>query len=151
MNKKLLISAILLFFIISLGITAQKEKEKEADKIPEEYKVTITGRLLWKNKSPVHEGASVWLYEVIEEEGKIKTRMKVGKGGKVLNPISETDKTGKFTIVADRRFWEESGQFTLSVTIMSKEYYLQKSKDIPLVIVFKEKARELDLGDIVVH
>jgi len=77
--------------------------------------------------------------------------MKIGEGGKVLNPISETDKTWKFTIVADRRFWEESGQFTLSVTIMSKEYYLRKSKDIPLVIVVKEEAREIDLGDIVVY
>lgn len=151
MNKKLLISAILLFFMISLGIIAQEKKNNEPDKIPEEYKVTITGRLLWENKSPVHEGARVWLYEVIEEEGKIKTRLKVGKGGKVLNLSTKTDKTGKFTIVADRRFWEESGQFTLSVTIMSKEHYLQKTKGVPLVIVFKEKARELDLGDIVVY
>ena len=151
MNKKLLISAILLFFMISLGIIALGKKNNEPDNIPEEYKFTITGRLLWANKSPVHEGASVWLYEVIEEEGKIKTMMKVGEGGKVLNPISETDKTGKFTIVADRRFWEESGQFTLSVTIMGKEYYLRKSKDIPLVIVVEEEAREIDLGDIVVH
>lgn len=151
MNKKLLISAILLFFMISLGIIAQEKKNNEPDKIPEEYKATITGRLLWQNKSPVHEGANVWLYEVIEEDGEIKTRMEVGNDCKVLNPISKTDKTGKFTIVADCRFWEESGQFTLSVFIMSKEHYLQKSKGIPLVIIFKEKARELDLGDIAIY
>ena len=150
MNKKLLISAILLFFIISLGITAQKEKEKEADKIPEEYKVTITGRLLRENKSPLR-GAYVELSEVIEEEGKIKTRFKVGDGGIALNPSTRTDETGKFTIVADRRFWEESGQFTLSVLLGGKEHYLQSSKDIPLVIVVKERAREVDLGDIIVH
>jgi len=151
MNKKLLISAILLFFIISLGITAQKEKEKEADKIPEEYKVAITGRLLWENKSPVGEGAYVELSEVIEKEGKIITRFKVGDGGIALNPSTRTDETGKFTIVADRRFWEESGQFTLSVLLGGKEHYLQSSKDIPLVIVVKERAREVDLGDIIVH
>lgn len=150
MNKKLLISAILLFFIISLGITAQEEKEKEADKIPEEYKVTITGRLLWENKSPVGEGAWVLLQEVIEEEGKIKTALKV-EGGKVVNPTSKTDKTGKFTIVADRRFWEESGQFTLSVSIGSNTHYLQKSKGIPSVIVVKKGTKEVDLGDIIVH
>ena len=153
MNKRILVSVVFLFFTIFFsGLVAQEIENNELDKIPEEYKATITGRLLWEYKYPGQESAIVWLYEVfIEEDGNLRIITKFGKGhqaGKLLNPRSETDNTGKFTIVADRRFWEESGQFMLCVELMGRELCLENSKGMPRI--FEGSPIELSLGDVLV-
>ncbi len=146
----------------NLQSNKELRSEPEAQKggksnIPDEYRVTITGRLLDKNNSPI-AGISVMLMEAsvtnTKEGEQISTTLKTGADGKLANPETSTDSEGRFTIVADRRFWEETGKFTLhggflpGTTVNAGN--LQGPNGSPLLITVDSNTNKLDLGDIIV-
>jgi len=129
---------------------SQVSTGKESE-IPAEFAVTITGRILSQDKEPL-VGMSVLVSET--DKDKIAITWRTGDDGKVLNPIGETDKTGRFTIVADRRFWEKTGYLTLQGGFIpgttKNAGILRGAINEPLIIKLDPKTKKLDLGEIVV-
>jgi hypothetical protein len=78
--------------------------------------------------------------------------MKIGADGKLGNPETSTDSEGRFTIVADRRFWEGTGKFTLRGGFLpgtgTNAGYLRGSDGAALLISIDAQTNRLDLGDI---
>jgi hypothetical protein len=132
----------------------QSKKENNSN-IPDEYLVTITGRLLDKSNSPI-AGMSVMLFEAsvtnTKDGEKISITLKTGADGKLVNPTATTDSEGRFTIVADRRFWQKTGKFTLSGGFLpgtaTNAGYLQGPNGTPLLITIDPNTSRSDLGDI---
>ena len=115
----------------------------------ENYEVTITGRIV---KSGIKGGIMVMVV-VTDEKGEGGS-LKIGDDGKLLNPTTSTDSTGKFKIVADRRFWEKTGTFSLvvSYTTLQGSYQniIRNTDDTPIVIKVDKNAKEVELEDIMV-
>lgn len=136
-----------------------KAETQKGDKsnIPDQYRVTITGRLLDKNNSPI-AGLWVILSEAsvtnTKEGEKISTTIKTGADGKLANPTATTDSEGRFTIVADRRFWQETGKFILKGGFLpgtaTNAGDLQGPNGTPLLITIDPNTKKFDLGDILV-
>ncbi len=147
MSKKLLVLLFFFFFILSLGIVAQEEKESE--KLPEEYKVIIRGRLLYEDKSPVAD-KEVQLWGVKKKGEEFQVTQRYSDKGKLLNPIVDTDSSGNFTIVADRRLWKESGKFVLSARIYYDITYITDSNNILRLFEVDESIKKIEVGDITV-
>ncbi len=124
-------------------------QKREKEWIPLEYFIMIKGKLIDETGEACAD-KNVTLYELIFEEGKIKTAIKVGEGGILLNPGALTDSDGRFTIIADQRFWEGSGRFTLGVSLWSGEVILRNSNDIIISVEVDEGTRKFDLGEITV-
>ena len=162
------------------GIKPKAEEKEEKSEIPEEYKTIITGRILYADKSPI-VGISVSIYEAstskwgndaIEyyessgalrriknstmylKEENIYFTMKV-RNGKSLNPEANTDSMGRFKILADCRFWEETGMFTIKGGLlpgtMINASILRGLSGEPVLIKIDKNTRKYDLGDIVVN
>lgn len=123
--------------------------------IPDEHRVVILGRLLNAENAALPE-VHIMLMEASSLDGKngseIKTTFKTGPDGKLANPDATTDKDGRFVIVADRRFWAETGKFTLHGGFLpgttQNAGYLSGSNGSPLLISVHEDARTFDVGDI---
>lgn len=116
--------------------------------------VTITGRLVDENSSPI-AGVSVMIMEASassKEGGEISATMKTGPDEKLANPETTTDSDGRFSIVADRRFWEGTGKFTIHGGFLpgttTNAGYLQGANGSPLLISIDARTSGLDLGDI---
>jgi len=124
-------------------------QKKENEWIPLEYFIMIKGKLIDETGEACAD-KNVTLYELIFEEGKIKTSIRVTERGTLANPSTLTDSDGRFTIIADRRFWEGSGRFTLGVSLWSGEVILRNSNDIIISVEVDEGTRKFDLGEITV-
>jgi hypothetical protein len=124
-------------------------QNKQAEWTPADDYLMIKGRFIDNRDVPI-ANSSVTLYEVDNKEGKLSTLIKVGKGGILLNPSTKTDAGGNFTIIADRRFWEESGYFTLGVNLLFEEAYLSslKLKNVPSIIKVDTNTKRFDLGEV---
>jgi hypothetical protein len=148
------------FLVAALGLPAQLPAQKKTGskpparkEIPDEYRVVITGRLVDKDKSPI-AGMHVMVCEAVtdREKGTMDCPLVVGADGKLANPDATTDKAGRFRIVADRRFWEKSGEFTLSGGFLpgttTNAGLLTGSGKTPMTIGVDKETRNVDLGEI---
>jgi hypothetical protein len=131
------------------GWTLSEIQNTEGDWAPAEQFLKIEGTIRYPDRPYVNE--IVTLYEVIEEEGAQKIRFRIGDEGKLLNPYTKTDSQGDFSIISDRRFWEESGKFTLGVAVMGQEVYLRTSDDATIVVSVDEDAKYVDIGEITIR
>ena len=121
-------------------------QNKEDEWIPAEYFLIIKGKLIdIKDKAFVNQ--LVTLFELISEEGKLKTTIVFDKGI-FLNPYTHTDSEGRFTIIADRRFWEESGMFTLGVSYLDRTVHLRNPNNIIISVEVDKNTKHVDLGEI---
>jgi hypothetical protein len=88
------------------------------------------------------------------EREKVAITWRTGDDGKLLNPTGETDSTGRFTIVADRRFWQKTGYFTLQGGLipgtLQNAGILRGSLGEPIIIKLDPKAKKFDVGDITI-
>ena len=130
------------------GWLLKKKKKKENEWIPIEYFLMIKGKLI-DETGKAFADKNVTLYELISEGGALKTRLQVDEGI-VINPSTLTDSDGRFIIIADRRFWEGSGMFTLGVSHWNGEVYLRDSNDIIISVEVDEGTKKFDLGEITV-
>jgi len=114
-----------------------------------EHTIDIAGRLIDKDHSPM-AARRITLYEAIfNPDGSQVFRWRTDEHGRLLNPGTLTDETGRFSIVADRRFWEEgSGAFTLAI---SQRQPLRDREGIPIAIEVHPDARRVAVGDVVVE
>jgi len=161
-----------------------EEPDKSApDRIPEKYKTIITGRIMHADKTPI-VGLSVSIYEASthkweaefvetvpgsygkiqqlqnatlifkEEKIHIYYAIKV-KDGKSVNPQATTDSNGRFKIVADCRFWEKTGSFTIKGGFLPGTMIncpiLRQQSGKPILITIHKNERKVDLGDIVIE
>ena len=148
------------FLVGAFGLPAQLPAQKKArskppvrKEIPDEHRVEITGRLVYKDRSPIAE-MHVMVCEAVtdREKGTMDCPLVVGADGKLANPDATTDKAGRFRIVADRRFWEKSGEFTLSGGFLpgttTNAGLLTGSGKTPMTIRVDKGTRNVDLGEI---
>jgi len=131
------------------GWVLSEIQRKKDEWIPLEYFIMLKGKLIDEWGKAISD-KTVTLYELIFEEGKIKTSIRVTERGTLANPSTLTDSDGRFIIIADQRFWEGSGKFTLGVSHWNGEVYLRDSKDIIISIEVDEATRKFDLGEITV-
>lgn len=129
------------------GWALSEIQSKEDEWIRAEYFVKIKGKLIEETEEAFAD-QTVTLYELINDEGTFKTTIKVGEGGILLNPSTKTDSDGNFTIIADRRFWEGSGMFTIGASSWRGEVYLRNANDIIIAVEVDENAKKVDLGVI---
>ena len=122
-------------------------QDKQKEWTPAENYLMIKGTLKSETGSAIAR-QTVTLYEVDNKAGELQTSIKVGKGGVKLNPSAMTDAGGNFTIIADRKFWEKSGNFTLGVSLWNGEAYLRGENGIPLIITVEKSAHKVELGEI---
>ena len=120
---------------------------KKDEWIPAGYFIRIKGRLIDETGNALVD-KNVMLYELFIEDGNFKTSIKVGDGGILLNPSTLTDLEGNFVILADRRFWEKSGKFTLGVAMGMREVYLRNENDIMISIEVDKDTKQFDMGEI---
>ena len=121
--------------------------DKEDEWVPSEHFVKVKGKLIDEFGKAV---ADKWvtLYRLSEDEGALKIALKVGKKGILLNPGGKTDSQGSFSIIADRRLWEESGMFTLGISYMGRTMYLEDQNNITISVKMDDKAKKAELGEI---
>jgi len=122
-------------------------QDKQMEWTPAENYLMIKGTLKSEPGSPIAK-RSVTLYETHYKGKELQATIKVGKEGILLNPSSMTDSGGSFTILADRRFWEKSGSFTLGVSLWNGEAYLRDKNGVHLVIQVDKKTKTVALGEI---
>lgn len=135
---------------------------EQVGKTPDEYTMTITGRILSEERKPL-AGMTVMLSETDPEKVTITARTDAPANlpsgvlvrVNLLNPRAKTDANGRFTIPADRRFWESTGCFALQGDLVPgtgnmQADILRKPSGDPIVVRTDSKTRTIDLGDIVV-
>lgn len=135
---------------------------EQAVKTPDEYAITITGRILSEERKPL-AGMNIMISETDPKKVTITARTdapdKLPSGTlvavKLLNPRANTDTNGRFTIRADRRFWEKTGCFALHGGVVPgtgnmQADILRKPGGDPIVVKTDAKTRTVDLGDIIV-
>lgn len=143
--RKLFWSGTIVALLFSLTILVQASEDsasRKETKIPDEFALTITGRVIWPDAKPIPD-MGIMLSETDPE--KVAFTLRFGAGGKIINPSGTTDKNGRFTIVADRRYWEKTGYFTL----YGGSSPLVGSLNEPIIIKVDAKAKKIDLGDII--
>ena len=127
----------------------QPQKQDESNNIPEEYKVTITGRLINKEKDTEKD----WRVTVVkvDEQGNATFEIRFDAAGRIKFLYScLIDNDGKFMIVADRRYWEKTGKFSLKLDKELRTGLLQDLNNIPIVITLDKNTKKIELGDVVV-
>ena len=137
-------SATIFTVLFSLTVLVQASEDparSKETKIPDEFALTITGRIIWPDGKPIPD-RMVMLSET--EAGKPSFTLTAGAGGKIVNPSGTTDKNGRFTIIADRRYWQKTGYFTLWEGSL-----LVGSLNEPIIIKVDAKTKKIDLGDII--
>jgi len=122
-------------------------QNREDDWVSAEYYLPIKGTVIDEFDDAV-PNQNVTLYELFTDEGAIKVGIRVGKGGVFLNPDANTNSQGSFTIIADRRFWKESGKFTLKVTYKGGSGYLRDLNNIIVSVSVDKNAKKVALGKI---
>jgi hypothetical protein len=122
-------------------------QDKKKEWIPAENYLLIKGTLKSEAGSAIAQ-QTVTLYEANYKGGELQASIWVGEGGVLLNPSVMTDAGGHFTMMADRRFWEKSGSFTLGVSLWNGEAYLRGNNGVPLVINVEKSAQKVELGEI---
>jgi len=151
-----LVSFLVGAFGLPTQLPAQKKtgsKPPARKEIPDEHRVEITGRLVGKDKSPI-AGMHVMVCEAVTDREKDNRDCPwvVGADGKLANPDATTDKAGRFRIVADRRFWEKSGEFTLSGGFLpgttTDAGLLTGPGKTPMTIRVDKGTRNVNLGEI---
>ncbi|HEX9689658.1 MAG TPA: hypothetical protein VGB47_11380 [Thermoanaerobaculia bacterium] len=149
------------FLVGAFGLPTQLPAQKKTGRkppaarkeIPDEHRVEITGRLISKDKSPI-AGMHVMVCEAVtdREKGTLECPWVMGTDGRLANPDATTDKAGRFRIVADRRFWEKSGEFTLSGDFLPRTTtnagLLTGPGKTPMTIRVDKGTRNVDLGEI---
>lgn len=121
--------------------------------IPADTYLMIKGRLI-SGTDEVIANKKVTLFQVKSEGGDLEieiTREIFIDADGVLyptNPSTVTDEQGNFTILADRRYWEESGTFTLGVTHTFGVAYLHDLNNAYVTFTVDENGRRLELGEI---
>ncbi|MGB6866809.1 MAG: hypothetical protein WBE11_14060 [Candidatus Aminicenantaceae bacterium] len=122
-------------------------QNKEDEWVSAKNYLPIKGKLIDESDKAI---ADKWvtLYELFNKEGELKASIKVGDGGILLNPGAKTNPQGSFTLIADRRFWEESGMFTLGVGYMGRTVYLKDQNNITISIKVDKNAKKAELGEI---
>jgi hypothetical protein len=129
-------------------------QNKQEEWIPADYYLMIKGRLIHETDEVIVNRAVI-LYEVAEEGGELQLQSKMilrsGSGGMLMNPSTETDSRGNFTIIADRRFWEESGIFTLGISLWSGMSYLRGPDNKYVTFEVDKNAKRIELGEIKVN
>jgi hypothetical protein len=145
--RKVKIAALLLLYLIVLWAIA----EAQTVKIPDEYSIMITGRILNEKKEPL-----VHLNIIISETqaDNVAISWRIGGDGKLANPQTYTDANGRFSIAADRRFWEKTGYFTLYGGFLpgttQNAGVLRGPGGGPVVIKTDPKTKKFEIGDIIV-
>jgi hypothetical protein len=122
-------------------------QDKLKEWTPAENYLMIKGTLKSETGSAIAQ-QNVTLYEVNFKGGELQASIVVGKGGVLSNPSTMTDAGGNFTIIADRKFWEKSGSFTLGVSLWDGQAYLRNKNGVPLVINVEKSAQKVELGEI---
>ena len=116
-------------------------------------KVTIAGRLLYEDKSPI-VGIRVMVMETESKDGRITTTWKTGPDGTLANPSAVTDNAGRFSIEAAPSFWASTGDFTVSGGFLpgttTNAGILLGPGQVPMLLSIDAKTNKVDLGDIVV-
>jgi hypothetical protein len=135
-----------LFILTVLGQASEDPTSPKEPKIPNEFAITISGRIIFPDGEPVSADRSVLLSET--EPGKPSFTLRAGAGGKIINPSGRTDKNGRFTIVADRRYWEKTGYFTLEGPNGPL-----RLRETPIggwvIIKVDPEMKKIDLGDLI--
>lgn len=121
--------------------TPQPQEQSKSSDIPEEYAITIKGRLISEEHSPLQD-RQVTVVIIVQNRWGINF-----KDGKVSNPEGVTDSDGKFTIIADRRFWESTGEFSL---VVGRLEIVRAADNVVLSIKVDKDTKEIDIGDIIV-
>lgn len=121
-------------------------QNKEYEWVPVEYFLKIKGNII-DETGKAFANLRVTLCEIVSEEGELKVIFKVSEG-LISNPYTKTDSEGNFTIIADRRFWEGSGMFTLEFFYEGRKAYLLDQNDIPICIEVDKNTKKVDLGEI---
>ena len=159
MRRVVGLTSVLLLALTANGSAATQEQTQGATgaavAIPEAYKVVITGRLLNQESKPL-AGMSVMVCEAIldMEKKTLSCPWKTGPGGKLANPQAMTDAQGKFTIVADRRFWQEAGKFTLRSGFLPgttrSAGFLRGPGGVVMTLAVDKRTKNVNVGDIIV-
>jgi hypothetical protein len=133
----------------------------QAPEIPEQYKFIITGRILDEAKLPMaNMGVQTFqIPDASQKEGRFKLYLRKDEASGVFCFLANTDNSGKFKIVADRRYWNATGNVVLVASVFQNltQYHrlLKGASGEPIVIVIdkddKSKKGPLDLGDIIVN
>jgi hypothetical protein len=153
---------VVAFVVVASGWPLPALGAEQAGKPPDEYAITITGRILSESRKPL-AGMPIMISETDPEKVAITVRTdapdKLPSGVlvavKLLNPLANTDANGRFTIPADRRFWQSTGHFALHGGLVPgtgnmQADILRKPSGDPIVVRPDSKTRTIDLGDIVV-
>jgi hypothetical protein len=110
----------------------------------------IKGRFVDESGKGLPE-KTVTLIEVDDKGKGLTMRIRTGKGGRVLVATTETDSGGNFTLIADRRLWERSGYFSLTLHVGGERWaYLGRGelKNVPAMITVHKDAKRFDLGEV---
>jgi len=94
---------------------------------------------------------TVTLFEVAETPKGLVMKIRVGGGGRVLHATTETDSSGNFTLIADRRLWERSGYFSITFRVGGERWaYLGggELKNVPAMVTVHKDAKRFDLGEL---
>ncbi len=164
---------------LSLACSIDKSDTGAPGGKPEIGKSVITGRILRADKTPIagisvsvsEASTSKWGNDAVEyyepagelkrvkngviflQEGKIFYTLRV-TDGKTANPSATTDSNGRFKIIADTKFWETTGSFTVNAGLLpgttTNVGVLRQQSGEPFLITGGKNDRRIDLGDIVV-
>lgn len=123
---------------------------REDEWIPAEYFLIIKGKLV-DELGNLKDNALITLFVLVTEKGEIKPTFTF-RDGIFLNPNTHSDSEGRFTLTADRRLWEESGEFTLGVTDhANRTTYITNPNNIIISIKVDKNTKRVDLGEIKVR